>query len=191
MKKLYLLILIILPALLFAGTENPKVIIKTEMGDIIVEIYEDRAPVTAKNFLKYVDAGLYKNGTFYRVVTMDTQKDKDVKIEVIQGGKPRGERFPSINLENTKETGVLHKNGAISMARAGVNSASSEFFICINDQPSLDYGGKRNADLQGFAAFGKVVKGMRVVKKIQQIPNDNSEYLEDKSVKIIDISRLK
>ena len=194
MKKLYLLIFLLLPSLLIAGNKNPKVVIKTEMGDIVIEIYEDKAPITAKNFLKYVDAGLYKDGTFYRVVTMDTQKDKDVKIEVIQGGKTRVEGkqgFPSIKHETTKDTGILHKDGVISMARGPVGSASSEFFICINDQPGLDYGGKRNPDLQGFSAFGKVIEGMKIVKKIQQIPNENSEYLEDKSVKIIDISRVK
>lgn len=191
MKKLILLICLMFPVLLFAQNNNPKVTIKTSMGNIVVEIYEDKAPVTAKNFLKYVDEGLYKDGSFYRVVTMATQKDKDVKIEVIQGGRTRDEGkpgFPAIKLETTKETGVLHKDGAISMARGGVDSASSEFFICINDQPCLDYGGKRNPDLQGFAAFGKVIKGMEVVRKIQQIPNDDIEYLKEK-VKIIDIIR--
>ncbi len=192
MKKLILLSLLILPVLLIAQKNNPKVIIKTDMGDIVLEIYEDKAPITAGNFLKYVDAGLYKNGSFYRVVTMETQVNKDVKIEVIQGGMTReeGKRgFPSIEHETTKDTGVLHKDGAISMARGGVGSAGSEFFICINDQPSLDYGGKRNADLQGFAAFGRVIKGMRIVKKIQKIPNENIEYLKEK-VKIIDIKRI-
>jgi len=173
--------------------QSTKVIIKTEMGDIVLEIYEDKAPITATNFLKYVDEGLYKNGSFYRVVTMATQVGRDVKIEVIQGGKTRDEGkegFPSIEHETTKDTGILHKNGVISMARGGVGSASSEFFICINDQPSLDYGGKRNADLQGFAAFGKVTKGMDIVRKIQTIPNDDIEYLEER-VKIIDIVREK
>jgi len=191
MKKLVLLACIIL-GIASCSSNSQKVIIKTEMGDITVEIYEEKAPITAGNFLKYVDEGLYKNGSFYRVVTMDTQKDKDVKIEVIQGGMSReeGKRgFPSIEHETTEQTGILHKDGAISMARGGVGSASSEFFICINDQPSLDYGGNRNPDLQGFSAFGKVKKGMDIVRKIQTIPNDDIEYLKER-VKIIDIVRI-
>ncbi|MFC2121855.1 peptidylprolyl isomerase [Bacteroidota bacterium] len=189
MKKLYLLIFLILPSLLISGNKNPIVVIKTSMGDIVVEIYEKKAPITAGNFLKYVDAGLYKDGLFHRVVTMETQKGRDIKIEVIQGGKSRQkEGFKSIKHETTKDTGILHEDGTISMARSSVGSASSDFFICIGNQPELDFGGKRNADLQGFAAFGKVVKGMKIVKKIQQIPNDNTEYLKE-PVKIIDIVR--
>jgi peptidyl-prolyl cis-trans isomerase A (cyclophilin A) len=155
--------------------ETPRVLIKTELGDITVDIYEEDAPITAANFLKYVYNNLFDGATFYRVVTMDNQPNNDVKIEVIQGGLDFGEsekRFPSIEHETTVRTRIKHKDGVISMARNKPGSASSEIFICINDQPELDFGGKRNPDRQGFAAFGKVIEGMAVVRKIQQQPAD-------------------
>jgi peptidyl-prolyl cis-trans isomerase A (cyclophilin A) len=150
-----------------------RVVIETEMGEIEVEIDTSRAPITAANFLKYVDAGHYDGGRFHRTVKMDNQPDKKIKIEVIQAGvspeKTKSD-FPAIPLERTNKTGLLHKDGAISMARDGPDTATSDFFICINDQPELDYGGKRNPDGQGFAAFGRVVGGMDVVRKIQTAP---------------------
>lgn len=167
---------IVLCALLFpliGGAAKPKVVIETTMGDITVELESIKAPETTKNFLRYVDAGHYKNGQFHRTVTMDNQPDKKVKIEVIQGGvNPKSEKldYPPIKLERTNKTGLLHLDGTISMARDGADTATSDFFICIGDQPSLDFGGKRNPDGQGFAAFGHVVKGMEIVQKIQQQP---------------------
>ena len=178
--------------ILAGGQDNPRAVIKTELGDITVEIYEREAPVTAANFLKYVDEGRYKDGCFYRVVTMNNQPDNDIKIEVIQGGlsaKTQGKMLAPIEHETTDKTGILHKNGVISMARLKPGSASSEFFICVGDQPELDYGGKRNPDGQGFAAFGKVVTGMDVVKKIHRQPV-NGQML-DPQIKILDIVRVK
>jgi peptidyl-prolyl cis-trans isomerase A (cyclophilin A) len=150
-----------------------RVRVQTELGDIVVEVDQARAPITAANFLRYVDAGHYNGGTWHRTVTMDNQPESDVKIEVIQAGvnadvAKRG--FPPIALERTTVTGILHKDGVISMARGTPDSATSGWFICINDQPSLDFGGKRNPDGQGFAAFGRVVQGMDVVRKIQVAP---------------------
>jgi len=159
---------------------SPRVCISTELGDIIVEVYPDRAPVTAANFLAHVKHGDYDNSVFYRVVRLDNQPDNRVKIEVIQGGLFYDElvdTIPTIIHETTRQTGLLHTDGVISMARNEPGSASTEFFICIGDQPSLDFGGDRNPDGQGFAAFGKVVKGMDVVRAIQQLP-DNDQYLE-------------
>lgn len=153
---------------------KPKVVIETSLGDIVVELENVKAPATTKNFLRYVEAGHYNGGKFHRTVTMDNQPDKRVKIEVIQGGvNPTKEKngFPAIKLERTKETGIQHKNGTISMARDGADTATSDFFICIGDQPELDFAGKRNPDGQGFAAFGHVVKGMEIVKKIQGQPS--------------------
>jgi peptidyl-prolyl cis-trans isomerase A (cyclophilin A) len=147
-----------------------RVIIETEMGQIEVAIDTVRAPVTAANFLRYLDARHYDGGRFHRTVKMDNQPDKKIKIEVIQAGvspeKAKSD-FPAIPLERTNKTGLLHKDGAISMARDGPDTATSDFFICIGDQPELDYGGKRNPDGQGFAAFGRVVRGMDVVRRIQ------------------------
>jgi peptidyl-prolyl cis-trans isomerase A (cyclophilin A) len=174
------------------ANETPRVLIKTDLGDITVDIYEKDAPITAANFLKYVDNNLFDGATFYRVVTMDNQPNNDVKIEVIQGGLGFGEsekRFPPIAHETTEKTGIKHKDGVISMARNKPGSASSEIFICINDQPELDFGGKRNPDRQGFAAFGKVIEGMDVVRKIQQQPAEG-QMLNPK-IKIYSITRIK
>ena len=177
----------------FLGLANqtPRVLIKTELGDITVDIYEKDAPITAANFLKYVGNNLFDGATFYRVVTMDNQPNNDVKIEVIQGGLGFGEseeRFPPIEHETTVRTRIKHKDGVISMARNEPGSASSEIFICINDQPELDFGGQRNPDGQGFAAFGKVIKGMDIVRKIQQQPVEG-QMLNPK-IKIFSIRRI-
>lgn len=152
---------------------NPQVLLSTELGDIIVEVYVRKAPVTARNFLRYVDEHRFQDVRFYRVVTLDNQPDSDIKIEVIQGGIGFVEselRIPPIIHETTKKTGIRHRDGVISMARAEPGTADSEFFICIGDQPELDYGGKRNPDGQGFAAFGRVIRGMETVRKIQEQP---------------------
>ena len=170
---------------------NPKILIKTDLGDIKVEIYEKQAPITAANFLRYVDAGLFQDASFYRVVRMDNQPNNAVKIEVIQGGLEfaGGKReFPPIEHEATARTGILHKNGVISMARDKPGSATSEFFICVGDQPELDFGGKRNPDGQGFAAFGKVIDGMDVVKKTQEQPAQGQRLIH--RVTIRDIVRV-
>jgi peptidyl-prolyl cis-trans isomerase A (cyclophilin A) len=191
------LLILIIPSILISCTRshNPVVIIATESGDIVAELFIDRAPVTAGNFLKYVDSGKYNNGNtfFYRVVTKDNQPDKKIKIEVIQGGFFEDSiiekhQFPPIRHESTKETGILHTDGVISMARIEPGTATSEFFICVGDQPELDFGGKRNPDGQGFAAFGKIIKGMDIVRKIQQ--SDESQQYLRKPVKIISISRI-
>ena len=146
------------------------VLIETALGTIEVEVDQANAPVTAANFLKYVDARHYDGGRFHRTVRLDNQPDKNVKIEVVQAGvDPRREKdaWPAIQLERTDKTGIKHKDGTLSMARDGADTATSDFFICIGDQPSLDQGGKRNPDGQGFGAFGRVVKGMDVVRAIQ------------------------
>ena len=150
----------------------PRVVIQTELGDIEVEIDSIHAPVTAANFLRYVDLGFYRFGRFHRAVRPDNQPEDKVKITVVQAGLDpyRVKDFPPISLERTKDTGLKHKDGTISMARDGPNTATSDFFICIGDQPALDYGGKRNPDGQGFAAFGRVLLGMDVVRKIGQSP---------------------
>ena len=158
-----------------ALSQDIKIGIKTELGEIIAELYPDKAPVTCENFLRYIENNKFEGAKFYRVVRMDNQPNNDIKIEVIQGGlgfDVEESPYPSIRHETTKETGVLHKDGTLSMARAEPGTASSEFFICIGDQPELDFGGKRNPDGQGFAAFGKIVKGMDVVKKIQSMPDE-------------------
>ena len=162
--------------------ETVMVTMKTSAGDISLEIYTEAAPVTAANFLQWVDAHHYDNrAVFYRTVRMDNQAQNTVRIEVIQGGfadELSDPPFENINHETTEATGVLHLDGVISMARLEPGSASSEFFICINDQPGLDFGGQRNPDGQGFAAFGKVVDGMDVVRAIQAMKTIQPEGTE-------------
>ncbi len=156
-----------------AGGDDAKavrVLIRTDRGEIEVELDAARAPKTVANFLRYVDAGLYDGGRFHRTVTPANQPDNTVKIEVIQAGaKPARakDEFAPVALERTRDTKLKHVNGTISMARDGPDTATGDFFVCIGDQPELDFGGKRNPDGQGFAAFGRVVKGMDVAKKIQ------------------------
>ncbi len=154
--------------------------ISTPEGDITLELYPEQAPVTVSNFLRYVEEDRFKEATFYRVVTLHNQPNSKIKIEVIQGGLFEDEHpdmLPPIAHETTKQTGILHKDGVISMARYGPGTATSEFFICVGDQPSLDFGGRRNGDGVGFAAFGKVIDGMEVVRRIQKLPNKD-QYLE-------------
>ncbi len=168
-----------------------RVVVQTELGAIVLEVDTARAPNTAANFLRYLDAGHYDGGTFHRTVKMDNQPDSLVKIEVIQAGVNAArakEGFPAIPIERTSVTGLRHTDGAISMARGQPDSATSGWFICINDQPSLDFGGARNADGQGFAAFGRVVQGMDVVRKIQHAPNTDAQLLTP-PIKILKASR--
>lgn len=155
-----------------------RVLISTELGDIEVELASASAPATVANFLRYVNARLYDGGVFHRTVKPTNQPDNKVKIEVIQGGvhpDRSKEELPPIKLERTRDTKITHQDGTISMARDGPDSATGDFFICIGAQPELDFGGKRNPDGQGFAAFGRVIKGMDVVKKIQAAPADGQK----------------
>jgi peptidyl-prolyl cis-trans isomerase A (cyclophilin A) len=157
-----------------------SVLIQTQLGDMQVEVDTLKAPLTARNFLRYVDAGFYNGGQFHRTVKLDNQPHSKILIEVIQAGiNPENEQrsFPPLGLERTNVTGLLHKNGTISMARGEPNTATSDFFICIGDQPSLDFGGRRNPDRQGFAAFGQVTNGLEVAGKIQASPAEGQKLM--------------
>jgi peptidyl-prolyl cis-trans isomerase A (cyclophilin A) len=167
-----------------------EVTIETELGNILIELYVDKAPITCENFIKYIKNNMFEGASFYRVVRSDNQPDNTIKIEVIQGGlgfDVEESPYPPIKHENTLETGLLHKNGTLSMARAEPGTASSEFFICIGDQPALDFGGRRNLDEQGFAAFGKVVRGMDIVRKIQQMKDEGQMLINPVKIKSIDL----
>ena len=169
----------LLPLLVLAATgftpgpapDSVRVVVETGMGTFELDVDVDRAPVTAANFLRYVDGGQYDGGTFFRTVHADNQPNDSIRIEVVQGGRnpdSADDPFPPIPLERTSETGILHTDGAVSMARGGPDTATHSFFICIGDQPSLDYGGMRNPDGQGFAAFATVAAGMDVVRAIHE-----------------------
>jgi len=192
MRHFTTLILLVLFAVaaVSCGKEKEKVIIMTELGDIHLLLDPENAPVTTANFLRYVDAGLFDSSCFYRVVRPDNQPKDSVFIAVIQGGRYEKEEtggFPPIAHETTAQTGIRHLDGVISMARWTPGTATSEFFICVGDQPDLDYGAKRNPDGQGFAAFGKVTRGMDVVIKIHGI--DAPEQYLEKPVMIYSIKR--
>jgi peptidyl-prolyl cis-trans isomerase A (cyclophilin A) len=178
------------PASARADEKPVRVLIRTEKGDIEVELDAKRAPATVANFLRYVDGKFYDGGRFHRTVRKDNQPRDKVRIAVIQAGinpKRAKEEFAPIKLERTRKTGLRHKDGTLSMARDGPDSATSDFFICAGDQPELDFGGKRNPDGQGFAAFGRVVKGMDVVKKIHAAKAEGQAL--DPPVKILRVVR--
>ena len=157
-----------------AASGSPiRIRIETSLGVIEAEIDSAKAPHTAANFLRYVDAGAYTSSRFHRTVRGDNQPNDTSRIAVIQASidTTTGARNQAaIALERTSVTGLRHLDGTLSMARSGPDTATSSFFICIGDQPSLDFGGRRNPDGQGFAAFGRVTHGMEVVRAIQMAP---------------------
>ncbi len=172
--------------------KNPHIVIQTSLGNIELELYPDKAPVTVAAFLSYIDSGYFHNANFYRILNMDNQPSNASKAELIQGGIFRTKKRnsidpPGIAHETTEKTGLRHRDGTISLARLAPGSASTEFFISIGDQPGFDFGGENNADGQGYAAFGKVVKGMNVVQKIYNQREDNQYF--DPPVPIFNIVR--
>ena len=172
MRKSAALLLWFVSACAFADAEKVEIIMSTAQGDIVIELDMRGAPITAANFLSLVDGGHLDGAMFYRTVYPENDNGTP-PISVIQGGLgDASETFETVAHETTDKTGILHKDGVVSMARGGPGTASTEFFICIGDQPALDFGGNRNADQLGFAAFGRVVDGMDVVKAIHNSPSD-------------------
>lgn len=172
MRKSVALLLSLVSACAFAGPKNIEIIMSTTEGDIVIALEMHDAPITATNFLSLVDGGHLDGGMFYRTVSPENDNGTP-PISVIQGGiGDASEAFATVAHETTDKTGILHKDGVVSMARGGPGTASTEFFICIGDQPALDFGGNRNTDQLGFAAFGRVVEGMDVVKAIHNSPSD-------------------
>jgi peptidyl-prolyl cis-trans isomerase A (cyclophilin A) len=173
--------------------KNPHLEIRTKLGIIEVEVYPDKAPATVAAFLSYVDSGYFKMTSFYRVLNADNQPSDAPKAELIQGGlfrTPAKKEInpPGITHETTKQSGLKHKDGTLSLARFKPGSANTEFFICVGDQPGFDFGGENNPDGQGYAAFGRVVKGMDIVRKIYN-QREDEQYL-DPPVTIYNIVRL-
>ena len=189
-----LIVAVLLAATIDVATQTAtgvRVNISTTLGEIEVELDTAQAPATVANFLRYVDADHYNGGQFHRTVTMNNQPNNDVKIEVIQASvnpARSDDGFGPITLERTTVTGLRHLNGAISMARGAPDSATSSFFFCIGDQPSLDFGGDRNPDGQGFAAFGRVVAGLDVLRQIQGQPAETQRL--NPPVSITSIRRM-
>jgi len=143
-----------------AGKGKPMVLLSTSMGDIKVELSPDKAPVTVKNFLDYVKAGYYDGTIFHRVISgfMIQGGGLTADMQEKQGQKPP--------IKNESDNGLKNDTGTVAMARTNVpNSATSQFFINVKDNEFLN--GEK--DKPGYAVFGKVVAGMDVVKKIEQV----------------------
>jgi peptidyl-prolyl cis-trans isomerase A (cyclophilin A) len=189
----------IVATLIFLGAcsgpshQNPHISIRTEAGDIEIELYPGKAPKTVAAFLSYVDSGFYKNSYFYRVLNDDNQPSDAPKSELIQGGiwktnYKKASSLAGIEHETTQQTGILHTDGTLSLARQEPGTATTEFFICVGDQPGFDYGGENNPDKQGYAAFGRVVKGMAVVRAIYKKDENNQSF--EPPVLIVNIRRI-
>ena len=147
----------------------PRVRLVTAFGVIVLRLRPDVAPLSALDFLKYVDGGAYDGGRFFRVVRAGNDRGHP-RIDVVQGGiRPGARQGPPVAHETTQRTGLHHLDGTISLTRDAPGTGSgAEFFICIGPQPALDFGGTRNHDLQGFAAFGRVTSGMDVIRNVWQ-----------------------
>lgn len=171
--------------------DNPHAVIKTRFGEIELEVYPAKAPKTANTFLTNVEAGLYNSGSFYRVLKTE-EMNSPVNTGIIQGGiwgtNGKHRNIPGIVHESTKQSGLSHTDGTISMARTDTGTATTEFFICIGDQSPLDYGRRGTPDGEGFAAFGKVFKGMDIVRKIQGQSSRGDKF--DEQIEIIEIKKL-
>ena len=185
--------LIVLAACSSRNYKNPHIEIQTGIGKIEVELYAEKAPKTVAAILSYIDSGLYRDASFYRVLHLNNQPSDALKAELIQGGlwNKKGARrdlLSQIPHETTRQSGILHTNGVISLARQAPGTANTEFFICIGDQPGFDYEGENNPDGQGYAAFGKVVKGMDIVRRIYDMPEEDQYF--NPPVPIYNIKRL-
>lgn len=167
----------------------PHVIIESEYGDIEVELYVDKAPQTVAAFLANIDEGHFKNASFYRVIKNDNVPE-EYNTGLIQGGIYQTQpdsiaKQKKVPHESPRQTGLSHSSGIISMARTTPGSATSEFFICIGDQRQFDSSSRGSADGLGYAAFGKVFKGMDVVGKIQNKKNDGEDFVTPIIIKSI------
>ncbi len=174
--------------------DHPTIDIQTYFGDIIIELYPEKAPKTVSGFLSFVDSGYFKNTSFYRILTKDDESMNAAKTNLIQGGLWQTklklqQKLPGIPLETTRQTGILHKAGVFSLARGEEeNSGNTEFFICLDDEPGYDYGGDASPDKKGYVTFGRVISGMKYVKQIHEQPEFETNFLPP--VKIINIKRL-
>ena len=172
--------------------KNPHVIIESQLGDIEVELFPDQAPGTVAAFLSYIDSGFYNKTSFYRVLKTE-ELPTTTNTGIIQGGMwqtnpAKKITIPGILHETTKQTGLTHESGTISLARLAPGTGNTEFFICIGDQSTLDAGRRGIEDGQGYAAFGKVFKGMYIVRKIQAQKSQGDKF--DQKIEITKISRL-
>ncbi len=182
-----------------------KICMETTLGNLILALEDEKAPVTTNHFLRYVDEGYYDGSSFFRSTTDQNQPYNDVKIHVLQGGLSNDSfdnhlkenlnpamrltdedvyngPYGKITVEPTNKTGLKHLAGTISMGRmATIDSVDDGFFICVEDEPELDFGGKRHGDGHGFPAFGQVIEGMEIIKQINQLPTIG-QLIKDKVI---------
>ena len=151
--------------------DNVRVAMVTELGTITLDLDHKRAPVTTRNFVTYAEQRRFDGIVFYRAMRLSWGEQPNGLIQTGTRGDPRRE-LPAIAHEPTSQTGVLHKAGSISMARWAPGTAKGDFSILLSDMPGLDADpASGNPELQaGFAAFGYVVSGMDVVRKIWDQP---------------------
>lgn len=192
MKKFVSALLLFLFVSCTEKKHDPSVVtIQTKFGDIEIQLFPEKAPKTVAAFLSFIDSGYYKNSSFYRVLKEENQPMGGDRPQIIQGGiyksnYPLAIKIKGIPHESTLESRLAHTNGTISLARTTAGSATTEFFICIGDQPSFNYGGSSNPDKLGYAAFGRVIKGMEVVRNIHGQPENGEAF--DPPVTIINIT---
>lgn len=188
MKNILFIVIIMLFGCGEKNSEHPHITIVTSMGDIEAELYPKQAPKTVAAFLSYVGKGYYNNAAFYRVVLQEGATPA-LNTGIVQGGmwqNPLQNSVPGIEHESTQQTKLSHTNGTLSLARTTVGSANTEFFICVGDQTQYDYGKEGVGDKQGYSAFGSVIHGMDIVKKIQHQPLNGDQLVQQ--VKITKIT---
>ena len=179
--RFFILIMLALISCSTPRTGNPRVEISTKFGDIEVELYPEQSPRTVAAFLSYIDSGYYEQSSFYRVLRDEDQPSYAPKSQIIQGGIWKTNpsllsKIPGIPHESTAESKLSHTDGTISLARVAPGTAHTEFFICVGDQPGYDFGGENNPDGQGYAAFGRVVEGMYVVRRMYAAPQVDGQF---------------
>jgi peptidyl-prolyl cis-trans isomerase A (cyclophilin A) len=180
--KQYLVIACVIIFFSCTNYKNPHIQISTNFGNIEAELYPDKAPKTVAAFLSYVDSGLYTNSSFYRVLFVEAMAS-NYNTGVIQGGiwqsnTAKAMVLPGIDHEPPKQTGLSHTSGTLSLARLKPGTANSEFFICVGNQTGYDSSKNFNPDGLGFAAFGRVISGMEIVRKIHSQPADGQLFMQ-------------
>lgn len=160
----------IVPAPAVAAAPVPAVVkvrFRTGLGDIVIALEKERAPITTAYILKHVDQKRFEGSNFYRAYKITP----DGRLALVQGGvmDPK-KQLPPVPHEPTSKTGLSHVDGAVSLARLAPGTATANFFIILGDLPSLDANPQASGDNQGYAVFGRVVEGMDVVRKILEAP---------------------
>ncbi len=175
MKK-FIIVSMAIAGLSACNAKSNTVVLETEAGNIHIQVLTKQAPISAADFLYYVDEGLYDNQGFYRVVHPDNDP-KEMGMSLIQGGRLDLEKLTqSIDHETTEKSGLSNIAGSVAIARDAPGTGSAAyFFINAEDNTFLDFGGERNPDGQGYAVFGKVTKGLDVVRVIQQGETNNDD----------------